>query len=72
MSPEVRDAIESATSVEVDKTLVIAPVKPRRKHGFGEVRAIVLAVAQELPSEMTMAELCDELANANNQGTADQ
>ena len=67
MSPEVRDALESATSVEVDKGLVIAPVAPRRKHGFDTIRAIVLSVAQELPSEMTMAELCDELANANNQ-----
>ena len=68
MSPELRDALESAATVDHDKSVSGARrAVPRRGHAVNTIRAIVLAVAQELPSEMTMAELCDELVNANNQ-----
>ena len=69
MNPEVHDAIDNARTVEFPGAdgLICRRAEPTRKHSFEKVRAIVLAVAQELPSEMTMQELCDELAIANNQ-----
>lgn len=53
MSPEVREALEQAVT---------------QKRSLGAVRAIVYAVAQDLPDDMTIQELCDELCIANNQG----
>lgn len=58
ISAEVRAAIESARTVEFEK----------RSHSFQHVRALVLAVVQELPSGMTMAELADELLIGESQG----
>ena len=68
MRPEIRDAIESARTSGLPTDLVMLSTPPRRYKSFDTVRAIVLAVAQELPQDMTMAELCDELIIANNQG----
>lgn len=57
MRAELRAAINSARTVAREK----------RRWNFGTVRALVLAVAQELPSEMTAGEIAEELANANVQ-----
>lgn len=64
MSPEVRDAIENARSVSSSGDGLGR--RPRLR-GFGDVRALVYAVVLELPGEMTLAELCDELCIASDQ-----
>ena len=65
MRQEISDAIESARTTGLPDLVMLSV--PRRYKSFDTVRAIVLAVAQELPQDMTMAELCDELVIANNQ-----
>lgn len=68
MSPELRDAIESArTGGQSDRFIGLHAAEPQRRHSFKTVRALVLAVMQELPEEMTAREICDELGNANAQ-----
>lgn len=68
MSPELRDAIESArTCGQPDRATCIHAAEPQRRHSFKTVRALVLAVMQELPEEMTVREICDELGNASSQ-----
>lgn len=68
MSPQLRDAIESArTCGQSDRFIGLHPAEPQRRHSFKTVRALVLAVMQELPEEMTAREICDELGNANSQ-----
>ena len=67
MRSEISDAIESARTTGLATDLVMIGHGPRRYRSFDTIRAIVLAVAQELPQDMTMAELCDELVIANNQ-----
>lgn len=66
MRCDVRDAIQSARTVGRDGNDFAFGAK--RYRSAEATRAIVLAVAQELPSDMTMAELIDELCIANNQG----
>lgn len=66
MKAEIRDAIEAARTVEIN-TLATGTYNSARRHSFDKVRALVYAVAQELPSDMTMQELCDELSIAQNQ-----
>ena len=66
MSPEVKDAIESARSIRMGER-GCHRATPQPQHSFALVRAIVLAVAQELPPELTLSELCDELQIANVQ-----
>lgn len=63
MSPEVREAIESAQTVGSDDIFVT----PRRRWPLDRLRAVLLAIVQELPEEMTMRELRDELDIAENQ-----
>lgn len=65
ISAEVREAIENACSVGGSET--ISFMRPPRKMSFDRVRAVVLAVIRELPDDMTMAELRDELEIAENQ-----
>lgn len=65
---EVRDAIDAARSVSGSD----AAIARKRHHSFQTVRAIVLAVVQELPDGMTVAELRDELQISENQWGADQ
>ena len=67
MRSEISDAIESARTTGLATDLVMIGHGPRRYRSFDTIRAIVLAVAQERPQDMTMAELCDELVIANNQ-----
>jgi hypothetical protein len=57
ISAEVRAAIENARTVEINK----------RPHSFDHVRALVLAVMQELPTELTVADVIDELLISENQ-----
>jgi len=64
---DVRDAIESACTVESGDARAIAAGAGRRYRGFNKVRAIVLAVVRELPVEMTLGELMDELQISENQ-----
>ncbi len=60
MIQEVKDAIESARTVEI-KTLSASTINPARRHSSEMIRALVLAVVRELPDDMTVAELRDEL-----------
>lgn len=71
MSPEIREAIEAAVSGPVSQTPTTPFGGPRRRMSFSTARALLYAVAQELPGGLTVAELCDELCNANNQGGFD-
>ena len=65
MRNEVREAIESARSIRATPSFNLS-ASPRRA-SFGAVRSIVLAVVQELPADMTLLELIDELSIANSQ-----
>lgn len=63
MRDDVRAAIENSRSVGIDAPMSL---KSKRRR-FGLTRAIVLAVCQELDSDMTIGELVDELQIAVNQ-----
>jgi hypothetical protein len=58
LSPEVRDALEAAAGVGERK----------RPMSTETVRQLVYAAVLELPSLMTISELCDELCIGANQG----
>jgi hypothetical protein len=60
MRCDVKAAIENARAVEIQPK-ALKPVEPQRQRSFQAVRALVYAVVQELPSDMTLGELCDEL-----------
>lgn len=66
MSPEVREAIEDACESQVAG----GPLYERKARPISAERAadLIRRFAQNVPSEMTMADLCDELCHANNQG----
>lgn len=66
MREDVRSAIESARTSGIAEP-GIHRAEPQRRRSFDCVRAIVLAVAQELPPEMTVLELIDELNIASAQ-----
>lgn len=66
MNRELRDAIENARTAGIER-LYAHKAKPQRTYSFATVRALLLAVLQEVPSEMTAGELAEELSNANNQ-----
>jgi hypothetical protein len=59
VTPEVRDALDSACTV--------ATGERGRHRSRGAVRAIVYAVVESLPGEMTLAELADEICIASAQ-----
>lgn len=61
MREDVRDAIESARTCAHFVPLTIGGGARERKHSAEKVRAIVLAVLRELPDDMTVVELRDEL-----------
>jgi len=66
MRGDIKDAIESARTVDVYRPMIHG-VEPQRNRSPELIRAIVLAVVRELPEEMTVAELRDELEIAANQ-----
>lgn len=66
MTPEIRAAIESARSTGLGTDRVGGP--RARYRSFDATRAVVLAVLQELPADLTVGELADELQIAENQG----
>ena len=66
MREEISEAIESARSVGVDGISTYAAT-PQRRRSAEMVRAITLAVVRELPDDMSVAELRDELEISNNQ-----
>lgn len=68
MRAEVRDAIESArTCWQGEHAQIIRRAEPARVYSFSTVRAVLLAVVRELPEEMSMRELTEELDIAVNQ-----
>lgn len=66
LNPEIREAIEDACESQVAG----GPAYDRKARPIPLERAtdLLRRFAQNVPSEMTMAELCDELCHANNQG----
>mgnify|MGYP001585763881 CR=1 FL=1 len=69
MRKELFDAIESARTVGIER-MYVHEAKPQRTYSFATVRALVLAVMQEIPSEMTAGEIAEELSIAQNQAEA--
>lgn len=65
MRADVRDAIEAAAT-QRSREIIFGKA---RRLGTSFVRQIVLAVVQELPEEMSMRELREELDIASNQGS---
>jgi hypothetical protein len=70
VSPEIREAIEDACDSQVaitgyDYGQKRKPIDPAR------AADLIRRFAQNVPSEMTMSELCDELCHANNQGSGE-
>lgn len=65
MREDVRAAIESARSVDLPP--FATAFGARRMISVDRLRALVYAVVRELPDDMSMAELRDELEIANNQ-----
>lgn len=69
MSPEVREAIEDACESQVaGGPLFERKVRPI---AFDRAADLIRRFAQNVPSEMTLADLCDELCHANNQRRAE-
>lgn len=66
MREDVQAAIESARSACLPDPGTHR-AEPQRRRSFDSVRALVLAVVQELPPEMTVLELVDELNIASVQ-----
>lgn len=69
MSPEVREAIENAITVDVGRGTdrQIYGSDQQRLNRFHATRAVLLRVLRELPEDMTLSELREELEIANNQ-----
>jgi len=65
MRPDVRDAVDAARSARVNEPLWGS--KPRNISA-AFVRAVVYAVVRELPDDMSVRELREELDIAENQG----
>lgn len=64
MIHEVQEAIESArTSAREGRLFHLA--EQQRRHSFDYVRTLVLAVVRELPDDMLVSELRDELEIAH-------
>lgn len=61
--PDVAEAIDNARSVSGAED----SARRQRRHTFQTVRAIVLAVVRELPDDMSLAELRDELEISEHQ-----
>lgn len=59
----VKEAIESARSATLDTSLGGV----RKERSFRSIRHIVLSVIRELPDDMLISELRDELEISNNQ-----
>lgn len=58
MTPELAEAIENARTVDAGASNLSNP-SPRRS--ANAVRAILKSVARDLPSDMTMGDLLEEL-----------
>jgi hypothetical protein len=65
LAEEVRDAIENARTVGINRTG--SSLTGRHSHSFGTIRTILLSVLNELSDEITVAELRDELTITANQ-----
>lgn len=70
MSPEVREALESARTAPSD--LVVTGAETRRRYSLEHVRRVVLSVLQNVPEGTTLSELRDELEISNNQTSDDR
>ena len=65
MRDEIRDAIEAACE-PIEDNSVANLGRVRRRQSFGGVHYTLLRVLRELPDDLTLAELRDELEIANN------
>lgn len=63
MSPETHEAIENARHMA--RASAYGP--ETRSIGFDRLQHSIYLFAQEMPSDMTLGELCDELCNASGQ-----
>jgi hypothetical protein len=63
MRDDVREAIESARTSDHFEPMSIDPPRIRR-HSAERIRHVMLCVLRELPDDMTVAELRDELEPA--------
>lgn len=60
MRTDLADAVESARTVSIDRPGAHI-AEPQRRHSRNTVVAILKSVAQDLPAEMTMGDLLEEL-----------
>lgn len=60
MRADLREAIESARTVAINRHGA-HEAKPQRTHSTGTVRAILLSLARDLPEDMTMGDIREEL-----------
>lgn len=67
MKDVVREAIDSARTAPCNRLSGSIRNYPERRLSFETVRNAVLAVLNELPDDMTLEELRDELSHASNQ-----
>jgi hypothetical protein len=61
MQEIVKDALESVRTVDYDYSYRVGDVKPQRKHSLLHVKTIVKAFIQELPEDMSVMEILEEL-----------
>lgn len=67
MREDVAEAIESARTSDHFTPLTIGGGSRERKHSTERIRAVLLAVLRDLPDDMTVAELRDELEPVQKQ-----
>lgn len=60
MTPEVHEAIESARTVAIERHGA-HEARPQRTHSTAVVRAILKSIVRDLPPDMTMSDLLEEL-----------
>lgn len=60
MSPDLREAIDSARSAGLEGPLYRS-VQPLKRISFGRLHHLLKAVIRELPDHMTVRELLDDL-----------
>jgi hypothetical protein len=71
MRADVREAIESARTTGLGDGKLFRGVEPQRNRSFQQVRAVVLAVIEQLDSDMTLGELTEELMISEAQYASD-
>lgn len=67
MRPEIRDAIESARTADGPLVHGARRAEPMRHISFARLRNYLHQFVRELPEDITISDLRDELDNASNQ-----